>query len=288
MRIAILMTMLMLLTGWAQAQTTRPKRGPAPTTAQVEAIGDKLHFSGERAAAMETLANWLSYHPHVLADHLHAWCDPMMQIGQFSDVAVYTQSIIENLPRETNLIVELQIFRARALLYQGAWDRALISAKGMYNVAPLDRMDEALALMLECLKNARDNDPDIIERFKIEQIRGAAAQSVSAPATNQSSVLLSIQPPKIIAERYQKAIARIKGEGYRALVSRGNLLLLADRVPEARKCFERAYQIAEEKNLLEATESLARVMKAEDGATGRATAWLAEQRTKIAQRHPSP
>jgi len=74
---------------------------------------------------------------------------------------------------------------------------------------------------------------------------------------------------------YAAAIQQYTGADYGSLLSLGDLLLLADRAKEAQPVFERAYAVAGEKDLAAATESIARCMRAEDGAIGRANAWAA-------------
>jgi len=52
------------------------------------------------------------------------------------------------------------------------------------------------------------------------------------------------------------------------------VLLEADKLAEAKQCFEAAYLLAGERHQPKAAESLARVMKAEDGTVGRANAYV--------------
>ncbi len=81
-------------------------------------------------------------------------------------------------------------------------------------------------------------------------------------------------------DTYDRAVLSVTGDDYSAQVARGNLCLLQGRLTMARTCFEQAYKIADDAQLSEATESLARLIKAEDAATGRAAAWLAAQTSK--------
>jgi len=205
----------------------------------------------------------------------------LVEAGKFKELAIHTQHLIEAMPGDAGIVADLQAYRARAFLYEGGKEKALFSAKGMYNVCPMDRMDEATSLVVECLHDARAHGEDVGERFKAEQVRDADLQNVTNTAPRKSTVLQSIHiDRKQLPQTYDRALERIAGDDFKSLMGRGNLYLLADRISDARNCFQRAYQIADEKNLAQATEGLARVMKAEDGATGRAAAWLAAQ-------HPS-
>lgn len=49
---------------------------------------------------------------------------------------------------------------------------------------------------------------------------------------------------------------------------------MADKPKDAKGAFERAYAVAPDKQLAQATENIARAMKAEDGTIGRANSWI--------------
>ena len=78
---------------------------------------------------------------------------------------------------------------------------------------------------------------------------------------------------KVDGAPYAAAIQQYTGADYASLLRSGNLLLLAEQAKEAQPVFERACAVAGEKDLAAATESIARRMRAEDGAIGRANAW---------------
>jgi hypothetical protein len=101
-----------------------------------------------------------------------------------------------------------------------------------------------------------------------------ASSSVSSVVS--SSVLTSIKiDPSLYAGRLPQEVAPMPlEEDFAKLTTTGNLLLLADQPQNARLWFEQAYRVCNERQLAAATESLARVMKAEDGTIGRANAWL--------------
>jgi hypothetical protein len=61
---------------------------------------------------------------------------------------------------------------------------------------------------------------------------------------------------------------------YPQLTRRGNLLLFVDRPAEARDAFERALKLANEAQRAAAIENVARAIRAEDGAVGRANAYI--------------
>jgi tetratricopeptide (TPR) repeat protein len=231
------------------------------------------------------LAAIVKMYPEEMAERADEWMQPLMDVHRFSNVAAMSQQIIEAIPWDTKAIMKVQAYRARALLYQGAWDRALFNAKGMFNIATLDKHDDAINLMDECLKDARlAKDPEIIQRFNAEQVTGALPPTTqpagAAPASKPATVLQSITCGDQYRAMLRRAVEHVQGTDYKAFAGCGNLYLLADQPVEAKKYFERAYQIAPPEALAEATENLARVMKAEDGGIGRANAWLNAQKAK--------
>jgi hypothetical protein len=239
--------------------------------------------------------------PIAMKDHMiKKWASALSSAHQFHQLGLWTQVIINAVPYETASVESLQRFRARALLDQGGWERALFAAKGLYNVARLDHMDGAIASMTQCLKSAstagsRRSDPGIVERFKQEQQQGA--QATTRPATGPSAdatpssapsddTTASTQPTSVLASiRYigqfnvfGNGMKKMMGNDYQSLLGRGNLLLLADQTKQARKVFKHALEVADDEHRAEAAENLARVIKAEDGAVGPAKAWLEKWR----------
>jgi hypothetical protein len=251
--------------------------GAAPTTLgsdeDLANLARQLEGSRvEQVRATKRLASLVKTRPELLARAPQVWCDPLIHTKRFKHLLAYVQRVIEQRAEDTDAVMSLQPFRARGYLYQGGWEKALFEAKGMYNVCTLDQMDKAIDLMVECLRDVHRGKPEIIEQFKLEQVRGATSSDGLG-----SEVLRSVKRLK----RYDdnaNALKMIEGNDYRSLKRQGNLLLLNDDIDEARKRFEAAYQIADDKDLAEATESLARVMKAQDGTSGRAQAWLKSQR----------
>jgi hypothetical protein len=252
---------------------------------ELNRLGEALELGSEteQATALKKLGLLVKTKPQLLARHPHLWCDAMLRAHRFRELAAYAQRVVNSDPSDLAAVMLMQPYRTRAFLYEGAWEKALFSAKGMYNVCTIDKADEAIALMVESLRDARRADPQVIEQFKTEQVRGAQVPLVAA-STGPQSVLGSIREVGALAQTYDKAIAAVTGRDCKSWLARGNLNLLADRVSVAKKCFETAYQIADEKDLDQATESLARAMKAEDGATGRAAAWLAAQQNTSSQK----
>jgi tetratricopeptide (TPR) repeat protein len=253
---------------WGVDASTRPARvaaeaevlatqlsGPDPTR-QVEAVGKvrKLLETEPNKAVGELRGRWLK---------------AMMAGGRYDDAAELALKGILIQPQSTQGVPALQEFRVRALLAAGKKQEALSNAKSLFNVAPMDRTADAMLLVAECVRAA---DPELADRFREEEIAGAATQPVGAgPTTKVSVVLAGI---KVDARPYEEAIGRQTQEEYYSFVGLGNLLLLADKPREARAAFERAYAVAAERDLPAATGNIAKAMKAEDGTIGRANGWI--------------
>lgn len=201
------------------------------------------------------------------------WLKAMIAGGRYEDAAELALAAILFQPQKTQNVQAFQDARVRALLAAGKKQEALSNAKSLFNVAPMNSTADAMLLVAECL---RANDPDSADRFREEQIAGATTRpATTQPATQEaaksSAVLAGI---KVDPKPYEDAIAAQNGEDYNSLVALGNLLLLADKPKEAKAAFERAYAVAPDRQLAQATENIARAIKAEDGTIGRANSWI--------------
>ena len=203
------------------------------------------------------------------------WMPAMIAGGLNDQAADLALTVILSRPQGTQVLEQLQTHRVRALLAAGRNQEALGNAKSLYNLASMGGADEAMLLVAECLRLAQPDQPDLVQRFRDEQIAGAAtrptASPADAPAAMAGSVLAGIQ---IDPKPYEQAIAALTKEDYSTSVGQGNLLLLADRPDEAMEAFKRAYGLAVERDLPAATENIARAMKAQDGSIGRANSWI--------------
>jgi hypothetical protein len=120
-----------------------------------------------------------------------------------------------------------------------------------------------------------------MNRFRLQQLAGAqsdpAIRKISLAELGES-VMASIE---VDGAPFKDAIAqRQNAADYDTLYSLGNLLLISGRIPEAREVFEKVYKIAPAGELNYASEAIAKVIKAEDGAIGRANAFAAAIRPR--------
>ncbi len=184
-------------------------------------------------------------------------------------------------PREIEKVSDTVL--TKSLLASGKAKEALPDAKSLYNVCSMANTSNAILLLAECLGAANPEDKGIVDRLKVEQLAGAelpSTQPSTKPADagdKQQKVMDSIQ---IDSAPYDAAIKQITGEDYASLLKRGNLLLLIDRAKEAKPLFERAYSLCADAQLTQASESIARQIKAENHAIGRANAWVLSIRPK--------
>ena len=165
--------------------------------------------------------------------------------------------------------------RAQTFLAAGQPLPALASAKSLYNVSSMANTGKALGLLAKCLQAAYPEDRDLLIRFRDQQVAGAAP-ATTQPAAAQPTVLGQV---KVSAAVYEKPFGNsllptLAEEDFAKLTRAGNLLLLADRPLDAKLWFEQAYRVCNTGQLPQATESLARALKAQDGTIGRANAFL--------------
>jgi hypothetical protein len=185
--------------------------------------------------------------------------------------------------------------RIQSLLALGKGEQALQAAKSLYNVSTMNDLPQAMLLVAQCLNAAHPKDLAWAERFRQEQVAGAAfdgqivvqangdpnrppelqpaptTRPTTQPDVGAATVLASIH---VDDPAYSNAVEHWFGEDYGGLCGKGNLLLMADRAADAKIVFDRAYALGAPQNLADASENIARCMKAEDGSIGRANAWI--------------
>ena len=180
--------------------------------------------------------------------------------------------------------------RIQAALARQNPQEALKYARSLFNVATMEQTAEALLQVELCLKAAYPDKPELIERFRQEQIQGShfegpvdapagQAAGEKAPDAARSPDLAKTGTPLITAipasdQGYLGAADTIPSSNNLYHFSRGNLFLLASRPEEARKEFEAGLADPGEQNPQRLQEGIARAMKAEDGLIGRANAYI--------------
>lgn len=171
---------------------------------------------------------------------------------------------------------QLQKHRVRALLAQGRPQEALRAAKALFNVCTMHFVVDALPLLTDALTAAHPDDPSLVPRFRLQVL--ANAQEVPAErdrlrakyGNNSVIETLAADP-----EPYVKAIRELETKSdYRSVFSEANLQLLSGHIAKAAELLDRAYKLASPAEITVATEGLARKLKAEDGAVGRANQFV--------------
>jgi hypothetical protein len=219
----------------------------------------------------------------------------LMNAKHYAEADQLAERGIVSTPQDLGADQQLLNVRIQALLALGNGDQALQAAKSLYNVSTMNDLPQAMLLVAQCLNAAHPKDLGWAERFRQEQVAGAAfdgqivvqangdpnrppvlepaptTRPTTQPAVGAASVLASIH---IDDPAYSNAVEHWFGEDYGGLCGKGNLLLMADRAADAKIVFDRAYALGAPQNLADASESIARCMKAEDGSIGRANAWI--------------
>ncbi len=252
--------------------------------------------SGDEALqkqAVATIQKLMEAEPARAVAHLRSyWMKPLLDARQYDDVMDLANKGIVATAGEAASVEFLLQSRIRAELSNGKAQQALLDAKSLYNVSTMLAMPQTMLLIAECLNAAHPEDPSYVERFRAQQMAGAVFDGVivvaqgsegAAPTTRpapRSATQETDRGPSVLSSikaenhAYDEAIAKLTAEDFLTLTAKGNLLLLEDRVKDAKGVFDRAYGVATEGNVVTASESIARCMKAEDGAVGRANAWV--------------
>lgn len=261
---------------WAAEPKPKPAakaEAPAREKTEAELLADDLasRDASRRQEALAQVRELLAADGRKAANDLRArWLKAMLAGGMNDEILELTQTAILNQPTITHNVAGYQEYRVKALLATGRKEEALAAAKGLFNVAPMNITGQALLLVAECL---RAIDPAKADAFREEQVAGAATRP--ADAATQPAQCPTLASIRVDAAPYEAAAANLAGAGdYNSLTGAGNLYLLADKPAEARAMFDRAYAIAPENQVAQATENIARTIKAQDGTIGRANGWI--------------
>jgi tetratricopeptide (TPR) repeat protein len=256
------------------AKTAVPPK-PSPFAEALDSLKEGDAATGKAAAAQ--IHEALQANPKTVSA-LRAAVKKFTDMGFHQEVVDLTTAGILAAPQDTIQVEHLQSTRVTALLAQGKNEEALAAAKQLFNVSTLKSTSNSILQVCQCLNAAYPTDRTILKRYRQEQMDGSVSDGTKPKPESE----LTLGKVKIDGEVYAKAADAITGENYIALLSRGNLLLLAGRPNEAWEPLERAYSMASEKELPAASEGLARCMKAQDGTIGRANAWVLSLRPKKA------
>jgi hypothetical protein len=272
--------------------STRPA---APGGIAPRDIEPALQSPSVRPKAIAAISRLMVEQPDAVGEYFSKWVKWLMDAEQYDLVDRAGLVAIVQRPQVSNVVSDIQAARVEALLAQGKNDRALAEAKRYYNVVTLKQTDAAIDLLASALGRASPAvlgsgkpDPGLATRFRQQQLAGAqppASGSTTVPpfinaagdASGTASAGNIVKSIKLDAAPFESAIEKISsGTGYADLMGRGNLLLLADRPTAAKQCFRRAAEAetTRGKNLIAALEGVARAIRAEDGAVGRANAFI--------------
>lgn len=244
-----------------QAITEQIKHGDAATQSAVIAQIGKLLDTVPQKAAGPLNSNWIK---------------AIIEVQRFQEAADLCQRGILVSASDASRIESLLSLRVQCLLNLGRNQDALGVAKQLFGASTMKGTGDAILLVCQCLNAVHPEDRNILKKYRREQEEGMRTSSTTAPVSPKGQ----LAEVKVDAAPYEKAARAITGEDFKSLLSRGNLLLLADRPDEAWDVFERAYSISSDKDLAAASENLGRCMKAKDGTIGRANAWIMSIRPK--------
>jgi tetratricopeptide (TPR) repeat protein len=102
----------------------------------------------------------------------HTWLKRLAAIGRHEEAADLAQRAMLAWPVNDYTILPLLRARIRALLALGRHQEALADARSAFNVANMERTEEAMGLVWQCLVAAYPNDHEMLLRFREEQWEG--------------------------------------------------------------------------------------------------------------------
>jgi hypothetical protein len=213
-----------------------------------------------------------------MLERVSGCCEAALKHGRFHHVEDMAITGICALPHDLVLVQRCQELRIRAKLLAGKSQEALPLAKSLYNVSSMQNTSKAIELIAECLYdiNQKSGPAEVVRKFKMQQVAGATLSAEYKPI--EGNILNTI---KVDPSAYDAGLkrAQLDGASFQSLMGQGNMLLLSDKPKEAHQIMEKAYSLALDQNLADATEAVARAMRAEDGTVGRANNWILSLQT---------
>lgn len=226
----------------------------------------------------------------------------VLDAGQYGTALGMTRRMILMAPENTGWVQFLLMVRTQIFLAARCPNRALDSALRLYNVCTMRDVQQAVALIAQCLQSGATGDGRAARSFVAWQIMaqygprmaksqccvpaaflrygGGAGVEAAAGDVGMARVWSRLKP-----NPYSAIASRITGEDFNSLMRRGNLLLLANRCREAALVWDRAYGVAAGAGQLQiAAESIARTTKALYKTVGRANQWVNEVESGKARR----
>jgi len=166
----------------------------------------------------------------------------------------------------------------QARLSTGKPEDALSLAKSLYCVCRMEKTKDAIEAICNCLYEVHKNDdPNIVRRFRAQQLQGTVATSATQPAQlSEPSILDSI---KIDPKPFESALAKARIAATRRPAWLGDLLLISGQAKEAEEMYRKMLAMSTEHDVyLNAVSGVARSIRAQDGTVGRANQFIVEQR----------
>ena len=235
------------------------------------------------------------------------WVKALEGKGRWGLVVELTQRGMLAVPGDAELVSELALRRAGAMLKleeaegredakpqaaeaeaeaEGA-EGALGAAATAYRVATADDVGRAVEAVSRALEMRGEEGRVLARRWRLEQltgtgvVAGGSAKPQAVGAVGAVGLGLPVDPR---AAAFAAAAKERGGGSYEDLTMRATLLLLAGEVEGqhgAWSAAQRAYEVAPEERLAEATALVARAMRAREGSVAGANAWLARVRAGV-------
>lgn len=224
------------------------------------------------AAAVQQIASVLRQGTHYICPTRlrYTWLPLLMAQKDYQAVAKLARLQIVLNPRQTSKLEKFQEFRVQALLAMGKNQAALRNAKSFFDVCSMHRTVQAVLLLAKCLHAQGPDGKKQEAEFQQQELSGEQTPAAGHPV-HTCAILAAIT---VNPKPYLTAAKAPSNEDFRALVGKGNLMLLAARPARARELFNQAYDMAAKKDLPAISERIASSIRAEDGTIGRANQWV--------------
>lgn len=272
----------------APRMPTASANAPRPVVPKVDPLTLLLQSddAAQQQKGLDGIRNLFAREPaRATGRFAQEWFGRLIALQRYQDVLDVSSVAVANCAADMQVLERVQQARVQSLIAMGKPEEALAASKSYFNVASMRGTAEAIKAVVQCLNVNPTPDANRLERFKAQQMLSSNSVSALKELAAGPSILGSIH---VNSEPYDAAIRKRVAEDFVTLTERGNLLLLADRVKDAKDVFERAYVVADDMQLALASENLARAMKAEDGNIARANEWVLSIRPPAKPPAPPP
>ena len=197
MRLTLLAVIVLVATFAAECRAAGPT-GPADVKRLVLRVQQ-----GDYSAADDAVRMLTAFDKNGVHWEMNEVVSALLDAKQFASAEKLAMQALLSAPMDTGSVYFYQRARVHAFLGMEKNEDALACVKGLYNVAPMGYYtDEAVKEVVATLQVARADQPELVRRFRLDQIRAASTRPSQTTSDIPSSTVLSLI--KVDAKPYMR------------------------------------------------------------------------------------